>query len=58
MIVLIFMATLQGHWGVAIKTFDTKAECFVQLDLLEKQYKKKYPEGMLWCAEPIGYSGK
>ena len=36
MIVLIFMATLQGHWGVAVKTFDTKAEYFVQLDLFGK----------------------
>ena len=56
-IVLIFMASLHGHWGTAIATYDTKSECFTALDKLSPQYKRKYPKSIMWCSEPIGYSG-
>lgn len=57
MIVMIFMASLSGHWGVAIKTYPTIAECTADLAPVQATYKRKYPQALLWCSEPIGYSG-
>ena len=54
---LIFVASQAAHWGVAIKTFDTKVECFAALDEQAPTMKRKYPQSLMWCAEPIGYSG-
>ena len=57
MIALLALLTHDAGWVTPVAVFDTKAECFSALPALALRYHKKFPEALLWCSEPIGYTG-
>ena len=57
MIVLLMLTTAQTPWATSVATYQTKAECLEVLDETAKHYQRKFPQAILWCSEPIGYTG-
>ena len=51
------LTTAQTPWATSVATYPTKAACLEVLDATADHYHHKFPQAVLWCSEPIGYTG-